>query len=269
MTGVLLLLMGGGAMLTDGAWMDLEPLLEACRPKGKTPPQDLRRTLSAIVWRHQNGAKWRAIPAELGPWSRAAQTLYSLGPPRRVGAAAAPGPGARGPTRDDVSRWHQHPSSPQGGGRGKKGATSKERDEREALGRSRGGYGTKACVIADGLGRAVAFILAPGQAHELPHAVPLLERLPGVPQWVVADRGLSSHAFREHIWSLGARPAIPSKRNEEEVACPDWIYANRNHVERLWARLKEWRAIATRHEKTAQSFMGILCLAAALEWLKP
>ena len=45
----------------------------ACRPKGKTPPQDLRRTLSAIVWRHQNGAKWRAIPADLGPWSRAAQ----------------------------------------------------------------------------------------------------------------------------------------------------------------------------------------------------
>jgi transposase len=43
------------------------------RPKGKPPPQDLRRTISAIVWRHQNGAKWRAIPAELGPWSRAAQ----------------------------------------------------------------------------------------------------------------------------------------------------------------------------------------------------
>jgi transposase len=120
-------------------------------------------------------------------------------------------------------------------------------------------------VIADGLGRAVAFILAPGQAHELPHAVPLLDRLPGVPKWVVADRGLSSHAFRAHIWNLGARPAIPSKRNEEEVACPDWIYANRNHVERLWARLKEWRAIATRYEKTAQSFMGVLCLAAALE----
>ena len=78
-------------------------------------------------------------------------------------------------------------------------------------------------MIADGLGRAVAFILAPGQAHELPHAIPLLERLPGVPRWVVADRGLSSHAFREHIWSLGARPAIPSKQNEAPVACPDWI----------------------------------------------
>src|SRR3954465_12208070 len=67
--------MGGGSMLTDGVWMSLEPLIEACRPKGKTPPQDLRRTISAIIWRHQNGAKWRAIPADLGPWSRAAQTF--------------------------------------------------------------------------------------------------------------------------------------------------------------------------------------------------
>ena len=60
-------------MLSDAQWTMLEPLIEACRPKGKTPPQDLRRTISAILWRHQNGAKWRAIPDELGPWWRAAQ----------------------------------------------------------------------------------------------------------------------------------------------------------------------------------------------------
>ena len=123
-------------------------------------------------------------------------------------------------------------------------------------------------MIADGLGRAVAFVLAPGQAHELPHAIPLLERLPGVPKGVVGDRGYASHAFRQPIGERGARPAIPSKRNEAPVACPDWIYNNRNQVERLWARLKEWRAVATRYEKTANSFMGVLCLAAALDWLK-
>jgi len=123
-------------------------------------------------------------------------------------------------------------------------------------------------VSADGLGRAVAFILAPGPAHELPHAIPLLDRLPGVPKWVIADRGYSSHAFREHIWQRGARPAIPAKHNEAPVSCPDWIYNNRNQVERLWARLKDWRAIATRYEKTASSFMGVLCLAAALDWIK-
>ena len=43
------------------------------RPRGKTRPKDLRRTVAAIFWRHQNGAKWRSIPAELGPWWLAAQ----------------------------------------------------------------------------------------------------------------------------------------------------------------------------------------------------
>jgi transposase len=62
-------------MLTDAQWTVLGPLIEVCRPKGKTAPRDLRRTISAILWRHQNGAKWRSIPSELGPWSRAAQTF--------------------------------------------------------------------------------------------------------------------------------------------------------------------------------------------------
>src|SRR3954453_20960054 len=91
-------------------------------------------------------------------------------------------------------------------------------------------------------GARVSFALAPGQAHELPIVPGLLGCLPDVPGWVVGDRGLASHAFRQHSWDLGARPAIPPRRNEELVACPPWIYHNRNRVERLWARLKEWRA---------------------------
>jgi transposase len=62
-------------VLTDAQWAALAPLVERCRPRGKTPHHDLRRTIEAIVWRHQNGAKWRSIPAELGPWWRAAQTF--------------------------------------------------------------------------------------------------------------------------------------------------------------------------------------------------
>jgi transposase len=50
-----------------------EPLIEDVRPRGKTPQKDLRRTTAAILWRPQNGAKWRSIPAGLGLWWRAAQ----------------------------------------------------------------------------------------------------------------------------------------------------------------------------------------------------
>jgi transposase len=123
-------------------------------------------------------------------------------------------------------------------------------------------------VIADGAGHALGFALAPGQAHELPLAPGLLTFLPEVPGWIVADRGYASHSFRQRVWDLGGRPAVPAKSNEPPVACPSWIYNNRNRVERFWARMKEWRAIATRYEKTANSFMGILCLKAALDWIK-
>jgi transposase len=63
----------GTEIFTDEAWSVWEPLIEEVRPRGKTPPKELRRTITAIFWRHQNGAKWRSIPAELGPWWLAAQ----------------------------------------------------------------------------------------------------------------------------------------------------------------------------------------------------
>jgi transposase len=66
-------------VLTEAQWKRLAPLIEAVRPRGKTEHHDLRRTIEAIVWRHRNGATWRAIPAELGPWWMAAQTFNRWG----------------------------------------------------------------------------------------------------------------------------------------------------------------------------------------------
>ena len=77
--------------------------------------------------------------------------------------------------------------------------------------------------MADVRGRAVAFALAPGQAHEAPMAPDLLRRLPGKPMWVVGDKGYSSDRLREQVWAMRARPAIPPKRNEAPVRCPAWI----------------------------------------------
>jgi transposase len=85
---------------------------------------------------------------------------------------------------------------------------------------------------------------------------------------VIADRGYSADGLRERIRATGARPAIPAKRGQAAVACPAWAYACRNRVERLWARLKEWRAVATRYEKTATSLLGVLCLAATADWIR-
>lgn len=123
-------------------------------------------------------------------------------------------------------------------------------------------------MIFDGGGRAIASALSPGQAHELPMARGLLACMPSMPLRVVCNRGYISNAFREHIWNMSTRSTIPPRRTDPPLRCDAYIYRNRNVVERLWGRLKEWRAVATRYEKTALSFLGVLSLAAALDWIE-
>jgi transposase len=65
----------GYGVLTDAQWAELAPLIEQCRPPHKTEHKNLRRTIEAIIWRHENGAEWRSIPPHLGPWWMAAQTF--------------------------------------------------------------------------------------------------------------------------------------------------------------------------------------------------
>ena len=62
-------------VLSDARWAELEPLIDEVRPPCKVPHENLRQTIEAILWRHQNGTKWRSIPGELGPWWKAAQTF--------------------------------------------------------------------------------------------------------------------------------------------------------------------------------------------------
>ena len=60
------------AELTDAEWAALKDALDHARSGRGRPMKDERRTVEAVVWRHRNGAKWRAVPAEFGPWARAA-----------------------------------------------------------------------------------------------------------------------------------------------------------------------------------------------------
>ena len=100
----------------------------------------------------------------------------------------------------------------------KDGRTTAESAAVQALGRSRGGYGRKGHVLADASGRAIGFLLTPGQEAELPQAVKLLEFLPGTPVWTVADRGYSSH---DCGWPSGiSAPGQPSRPEETRWQSP-------------------------------------------------
>ena len=85
---------------------------------------------------------------------------------------------------------------------------------------------------------------------------------------MLADKGYDGDDVRSSLLMQEILPVIPSKANRREpIACDFKAYKDRNRIERMFNRLKQFRRIATRYDKTALSFIGFLCLAAAKLWL--
>ena len=138
--------------------------------------------------------------------------------------------------------------------------------EQECLGRSRGGFSTKIHACCDALGNPRRFILTPGQCSDHRQAEALLgEDIPGA---VVADKGYDSQLFAQSIEQLRAEVVIPSKANAKEPRQIDKnLYKDRNKIERFFNRIKHYRRIATRYEKTACSYLAFLHVAAIMTLL--
>ena len=135
--------------------------------------------------------------------------------------------------------------------------------EAEALGRSRGGFSTKVHVLCDALGNPVRFILTPGQQADITQAAALLAD--HQPAAILADKGYDSNALLAFIANLDAQAVIPPKSNRVEPRELDhYLYAERNQVERLFNRLKHYRRLATRYDKTARNFLAFWHIAATI-----
>jgi transposase len=88
------------------------------------------------------------------------------------------------------------------------------------------------------------------------------------PRLFLADKGYDSDALREELLIHGVRPVIPPRANgKDQPACDFTVYRDRNRIERLFNRLKQFRRVATRYDKTQKSFAAFLVLAAAKIWL--
>jgi transposase len=126
---------------------------------------------------------------------------------------------------------------------------------------------TKINIAVDALGNPLRFILTEGQVHDIRQAGALIEGF--ACEKVLADKGYDSNEFRAAIASKGAEAVIPSKRSRSEPIPYDKdVYKERNLVERFFNKIKHFRRIATRYDKTALSFAAMLALAAAMIWMR-
>jgi len=110
------------------------------------------------------------------------------------------------------------------------------------------------------------FSLTPGQASDTGQAEPLLEEVE--PAAFLADKGYDADALIETLESRAITPVIPSKANRTEPRDTDFaLYRERNLVERFFCKLKQYRAIATRYDKLANTFLAAVALVCVLFWL--
>jgi transposase len=137
----------------------------------------------------------------------------------------------------------------------------------QALGRSRGGLTTKIHGAISGLGLPAKVLLTPGQAADVGQAEELLEGSP--PEVVIADEAYDSKALVDAIEARGAEAVIPPRSNRKEPREYDRErYKDRNLVERFWHKLKQYRRVATRYEKTARNFLAFVHVASIMVLLR-
>jgi transposase len=112
----------------------------------------------------------------------------------------------------------------------------------------------------------VALVLTPGQAADITQAETLLAELE--PEAVLADKGYDSNALVDTLKARGITPVIPSKANRKVPRKTDFaLYRERNLVERFFGKIKQYRGIATRYDKLAETFLAGVLLVCVLIWL--
>ena len=134
-------------------------------------------------------------------------------------------------------------------GRWKRGA------ERNALGRSRGGFSTKINARTNAEGLPIGVVITPGQAHDVTAFPALMQEIDCDPEQMLGDKGYDSEAVRNDIEERGGEAAIPSTATRKiQHAVDKALYALRNRIERFFNRAKNSRRVATRYDKLIESF---------------
>ena len=143
----------------------------------------------------------------------------------------------------------------------------KRGQKNQALGRSKGGFTTKIHAVCDAMGNPIRFILTGGERNDCTQALDLLEGMSG--QAVLADKGYDAGYIVEAAEIMGAIAVIPPKSNRKVQRDYDRdLYKERNLIERMFGKLKQFRRIATRYDKTKTAFMAFIHIASILLWLK-
>ena len=158
-----------------------------------------------------------------------------------------------------IVKAHQHSS----------GAAKKSEAGNHGIGKSVAGNTSKIHLAVDSSGNPIDFEITGGEVHDAKVAPDLIAKLPPS-DFLIADRGYDSEALREQVRKKNGTPIIPRKKNSKTGNDDiDWdLYKHRHLVENAFCKLKQYRAVATRYEKLARNFLGMVTMASIMIWVQ-
>ncbi len=245
--------------ISERVWDSIYSFLQKATGLHIKNEQETRCFIEGVWYVLRTGCQWRLLPAYYGHW-RTIHKRYKKWSDRGIWSDLM----SSVSDIDDQSvmidativRAHACASGYQKGG-----------NEAQALGRSKGGFTTKIHALVDGLGNPVKFILTGGHRNDITQAIELLKEQRNTS--VLGDKGYDSQVFIDALEMQGCSAVIPSRKSAKKPRNIDKeLYKERFLIEAFFSKLKQFRRVFARFDKTTSAFSGFLHLAGALIWMR-
>ena len=244
--------------ITEFAWNKIMLFLKALKTIYFGQERKIKRFIEAIFWMARTGAQWRELPSHYGKWN----SIFS-----RFNDWAKKGIWGKllnfcieDPDLEsvmiDATIVRAHPC-----------AAGYGDQNTEGLGRSKGGFSSKIHAKVDALGNLLKVVITPGQRNDVTQAKILLDDIHDTN--VIADKGYDSADVRQHIRERNCVDVIPSRSNSKNpVAYDEYLYVERHLVECFFSKMKQFRRVFSRFDKSARNFGSFLAFVGVILWLR-
>lgn len=246
--------------IKDQAWKAILTFLKSIKGLHTGDESSLRGFIEAVWYACRAGCQWRLLPTVYGLWRSVHKRFKDWsdkGIWSRLFEHCQTDPDLESYMLDaTIIRAHACAAG-----------YEKDSQETQALGRSIGGFTTKIHALVDGLGNPLKFILTPGQRNDVTQAETLTENINDAD--VIADKAYDSNALVNQLEDRGCTVVIPPRSNLKNPRDYDkHLYKERHLIECFFGKIKHFRRIFSRFDKTAGVFMSFLSFAGALLWLR-
>ncbi len=247
-------------LIKDTEFEEILKFLVQVKGIHKNDVERLRRFIEAVYYVCRSGCQWRLLPFYYGHW-RAVHKRFKAWIKhniwKRLFEFVQKDPDMELAIIDaTVVRAHACAA-----GYGYK------TQEKEALGRSAGGFSTKIHAHVDALGNPIKFILTPGNRHDITQAKKLSEGVFDVP--LVADTAYGSKDFMGYLQDKACEPVIPPRENSVRPwPYDEHLYKERHLIECFFGKIKHFRRIFSRFDKSALSYLSFLQFVGTLIWIR-